>query len=157
MSREKVFAFGVKAGLIPPVLSVAEFVVRTQAIVMGVYGIVTDGGPIGDGGTRTNLGFELTYEIRPGRERRSSPYITASSDYYHAAKDSHGFFETSHALYTTAGYIWKASVVEFYLGGGLVFLLADELPPPNCTAFCFRFDSPPVLPTAELGLRLAFF
>lgn len=153
--RDRKLAVGIKAGIIPPVFLVAEVVVRPHPhLATGLYGIVTRSGP-GTGGTRTSIGAEITYEVRdPGV---STPYITASFDYYHAATDANGNFETMHTLYFTGGYLLKGRFVEGYFGGGILLVLFDELRP--CSGFCLGTGpTPPFLfPTLELGLRFALF
>jgi hypothetical protein len=146
-------AIGVKLGFIPPIFTVAELVVRPGPhLALGIFGIVTPPVGIGDGGTRTSVGGELIYEFNEGL--RGTPYLSFAYGYYHAARDANGFYETSHTVYPTAGYNWKFRHVEFYCGGGLLFLLVDETPP--CTGICLNSDPPPVLPTTELGLRFGF-
>lgn len=152
--EESLFAFGAKVGLIPPILAVAELVVRpVPKIALGLFGMHTGGAGIGNGGPRTTLGGEIVYELREGR--RGTPYFSLAYAYYHANTDANGFYETSHVAYLTGGYIVKGRYAELYFGGGLVFFLVDDTPP--CTGFCvLQSDPPPVFPTLELGLRFAF-
>jgi hypothetical protein len=146
-------AVGVKLGIIPPIFTVAELVVRPAPhLALGIFGIVTPAVGIGNGGTRTSVGGELIYEVNEGR--RGGAYLSLAYGYYHAALDASGFYETSHTLYATGGYVWKFQYVEVYCGGGFLILMMNETPP--CTGFCIDGDPPPVLPTTELGLRFGF-
>lgn len=151
---ERRLALGLKVGLIPPVLATGEVLLRpVPHLALGVFGIVTGGG-IGKGGTRVTLGGEAIYEFEVAR--RSSAYVSGSYAYYHAAREPNGDFETSQMLYATAGYTWKWSRVDVYLGGGLLVLLSDKTPP--CRDWgCLDFiDLPFLLPTVEAGVRYAF-
>ncbi|HEY4183644.1 MAG TPA: hypothetical protein VGP07_01185 [Polyangia bacterium] len=152
-SREHLLAVGLKAGLLPPILTVVEVVTRPRPkLALGLFGMYTSGVGLGNGAGRTSLGGELGIEFRGGR--RNTPYVSFAYDYYHASPDANGGWETSQTAYLTAGYLWKARSVELYVGGGLFILLADDLPP--CTGLCLNRNTSPLLPTLELGVRFAF-
>jgi hypothetical protein len=151
--REHLLAVGVKAGIIPPILTVVEVVTRPRPkLTLGLYGMYTSSTGLGNGAARISLGGEAIVEFREGR--RNTPYLSFAYDYYHASPDAHGNWETSQVAYVTAGYVVKSSSVELYFGGGLLILLSDDLPP--CTGFCLESAPPPLFPTLELGLRFAF-
>lgn len=151
--REHLLAVGVKAGIIPPILTVVELVTRPcPKLALGVYGMYTQSSGLGNGAGRISLGGEAIVEFREGR--RNTPYLSFAYDYYHASPDANGNWETSQVAYVTAGYVVKSSSVELYFGGGLLIVLSDDLPP--CTGFCLNLDPSPLLPTLELGVRFAF-
>jgi hypothetical protein len=151
---EHKLAVGVKLGVIPPIFTVPELVVRPAPhLALGVFGIYTSGAGFGQGAARTSIGGEAIYEFREGRQ--ATGYFSVSYDYYHAAPNGSGFYETSQSGYLTGGIMAKGRFLDLYAGGGLIFLLSDEKPP--CTEFCISIVStPPVLPTIELGARVAF-
>jgi hypothetical protein len=151
--REHLLAIGVKAGILPPILAVVEVVARPRPkLTLGVFGMYTSGVGLGSGSARTSVGGEVAFEFREGR--RNTPYVSLAYDYYHASPDAFGNWEISQTGYLTAGYLWKSARVELYLGGGLLIVLADDLPP--CTGFCVNSQVSPLLPTLELGVRFAF-
>jgi hypothetical protein len=151
--REHLLAVGVKAGIIPPILTVVEVVTRPRPkLALGLYGMYTSNAGLGNGAARISLGGEAVVEFREGR--RNTPYLSFAYDYYHASPDANGNWETSQVAYVTAGYVVKSSSVELYFGGGLLFFLSDDLPP--CTGFCIDNSPPLVFPTLELGARFAF-
>jgi hypothetical protein len=151
---EHKLAIGVKVGLIPPILTAAELLVRPAPhLAVGAFGMATSGVGIGAGGARTSVGGELIYEVREGRQ--GTGYFSIAYDYYHAAPNAAGFYETTSLLFLTTGMAAKGRFVDAYAGIGLVILLSDEKPP--CTDFCVSAGPHlPVLPTLELGARFAF-
>ena len=148
---DRKLAIGVRAGIIPPILTAAEIVVRPRAkLALGLFGMYTTGAGIGNGGTRTSIGGHITYEFRVGR--RETPYFSFAYDYYHASPDTNGFWETTQLAYLTGGYIGKWDWLEFFFGGGIVVEVAEDKPP---CQICVNVG-PGVLPTLELGVRFAF-
>jgi hypothetical protein len=151
--RDHLLAVGAKAGIVPPILAVAEVIARpTPKLAAGVFGMYTSGSGLGNGAARISLGAELVVEFRQGRQ--NTPYLSFAYDYYHASPDANRNWETSQTAYVTAGYVLKSSRVEFYFGGGLIFFLSDEVSP--CSGFCLNSSPPPLFPTLELGVRFAF-
>lgn len=151
---EQKIAIGAKAGLIPPVFSVVEVVVRpAPKLALGAFGLWLPAGVgPGNGGAKTALGGEVVYEFHDGRVH--TPYLSGAYAYYHASTDANGNWETTQVAYLTAGYLWKWRSVELYFGGGLIIILSDETQP--CTSICIDIGLPPALPTLELGVRFAF-
>jgi hypothetical protein len=144
-------ALGMKAGFIPPVFATPEFLVHIPHLALGVFGILTDGGP-GGGGLRSTLGFELGFERAPTTV--STPYLWAAYFHYDAAPDANGFYEKSDVLMLTAGYEWKWKHFEVQLGAGALFILKDETPP--CREFICINITIPVLPAVDFGARYRF-
>jgi hypothetical protein len=49
------------------------------------------------------------------------------------------------------GWLRRLTYADFFIGGGLIALLAEDRPPCNG---CIEFDPPPpILPTFDLGFR----
>jgi hypothetical protein len=149
--RDRLIALGAKAAVIPPVFVVGEVIVRPiEHLAFGVYGMATGRTGFHEA-PQVSVGGELTYEFNRGRI--NTPYFTGSYGYYHASPDPNGNFETSETIYALGGYIWKWRFVESYVGGGFLVILSDVTRP--CSAFCVD-NATPVLPTVDIGLRVAF-
>ncbi len=135
-------AIGIKTGLIPPVLATPELVVHGPHFLLGAFGIVTS--------DQLTLGGELGCEFAP--PGKNTFYLLGS--YFHYSRNgTSGFYERSDAMTLTSGYEWKGRHVELQLGGGALFILADDVSP--CT-FCFKGLLPTVLPTFDLAVRYRF-
>ena len=140
-------ALGIKTGLIPPVLAAPELVVHADHALLGFFGM-----GLGGDTRQTTLGGELGYEF--AGFGLSTPYLLGSFFHYDSTTHATGDYERSDVLTATAGYEWKGNHMELQLGGGLLFLLRDEVPP--CTGFgCIRITMP-VMPTFDLALRYRF-
>ncbi|HEY0462840.1 MAG TPA: hypothetical protein VGC79_01465 [Polyangiaceae bacterium] len=141
---ERLLAAGVRVGLIPPVFTVAELLVRPAPhVALGVFGMALH--------ERLSIGGELMVELAAPGE--SSLYAQAAYLYYSNTSEH---WQRSQLLYITAGYTWKFALgVELQLGAGALFVLSDETKP--CTeGFCLNFETPKVLPTIDLAVRYGF-
>jgi hypothetical protein len=139
-------AFGVRLGFVPPVLAVAEVLVRpVPHLALGIFGMALD--------HRSSAGAEVMMETAaPGA---STPYGQLAYLYY---RDQGQRPERSQLLYATGGYTWKTAHGEVQLGGGLLFFVSDELAPcPAGTFICIGNVLPPVLPTLDLAFRFGAF
>jgi len=144
-------ALGVKTGFIPPVFAAPELVVHTPHVLLGVFGILTGGGP-GGGASRQTVGGELGLELNAPDQ--STPYLLGTWFHYNAAPDPSGFYERIEAVTLTGGYEWRWSRLELQLGLGALFVLKDETPP--CSGWvCVKMDSG-VAPAFDLAARYRF-
>jgi hypothetical protein len=140
-------ALGIKTGVIPPALAAPELVVHAEHALLGLFGMA-----LGGDTSRTTLGGELGYEFT--EFGLSTPYLLGALFHYDSTTHATGAYERSDMFTLTGGYEWKGRHVELQLGGGVLFLLHDELPP--CTGWgCIRITIP-VLPTFDLALRYRF-
>jgi len=148
--RNLTVAAGIKAGFIPPIFATAELVLHAPHVLLGAFGIYTNGG-MGNGGSRHTLGAELGFELNgPGQ---STPYLLGSWFRYETAPDGSGSFERMEAATVTGGCELKGKHAEVQLGLGALFLLKDET---HCTGwFCLGMH-PAILPALELGARYRF-
>jgi len=100
--REHLLAVGVRAGFIPPVFVVGEFLVRpVPHIAVGLFGLAIP--------ANYTLGGELTVELwAPGC---STPYVKAELARYWETGD---YWHRYTLGYVTAGYLWKleSGVIE---------------------------------------------
>ncbi|HET9754279.1 MAG TPA: hypothetical protein VFP52_15005, partial [Myxococcales bacterium] len=85
----------------------------------------------------------------------STPYLQLA---YLRYSDRGPRAERSEVAYATAGYVWKSGIGEAQVGGGVLFILSEELPPcaPG-TFICLGRIGPPVLPTLDVAFRFALF
>lgn len=142
-AREPLVGVGVRFGFLPPILTVAEAVVRPMPhVALAAFGMAVR--------QRFTLGGSIAFEAaEPGCD---TPYLQLAYAFYSASGSS---WERSEVGYVTAGYLWKStSGLDLQLGGGALFVLADERPP--CTGYCFEFKVPPILPTLELSGHFRF-
>jgi hypothetical protein len=142
---------GVKVGVIPPVFGALEFVVRpADHLVVGVFGIATPFAAFGHVYRALSIAPELLYEFSVGR--RSTWFVEMSYLFYDAHGDN-GFFEDSESAVLTAGYEWKWSALDLQAGGGLQYLVLDDVPP--CTGVCHHLEVR-IVPDLEIAARYSF-
>jgi len=146
---------GMRGGVLLPVLTLPEITfglgngaMTGPQVTFSVVGAVLPGDwALGNGGTRTTLGGFLNFETRDA----SGWYLSLGYAYYHAAPDGNGFWETDQTGYATFGWLRRGENADFFVGGGLVAILSEEH---ACTGWCFDIvDTPPVLPTFDVGFR----
>jgi hypothetical protein len=140
-------ALGVRFGILPPVLTVAEVLARpVPHLALGLFGMAVE--------RQSSGGGEVMVETAsPGA---STPYIELAYLYF---SDTGQREERSQILYATAGYTWKRRHGEAQLGAGVLYFLSDELGScPAGTFICFNHAiGPPVLPTLDLAFRFSPF
>ena len=145
---------GLRAGVLLPALTLPEVTFGLvngaptgPQVTLSLVGVVlpADWG-FGNGGTRTTVGGFLNFETRDA----SGMYVSLGYAYYHAAPDGNGFWETDQTGYATFGYLRRGENTDFFIGGGIIAILSEET---ACTGFCIDLDTPPVLPTFDVGLR----
>jgi hypothetical protein len=142
-AREPLVGVGVRLGFLPPILTVVEAVVRpVPHVALAAFGMVVP--------RRFTLGGAVAFEM--AEAGRATPYLQLAYAFYSASGSS---WERSHVAYVTGGYLWKfTSGLDLQVGGGALFVLADELPP--CTGFCIELKVPPILPTLDLAGHFRF-
>lgn len=139
-------AVGVRGGIVPPALFVVELLARPLPhLALGAFGMALS--------DKSSLGGEVMVETEaPGA---STPYLQLAYLHY---SDKGPRQERSDVAYATAGYIWKSARGEAQLGGGLLFILSEELAPCDPGTFiCIGRIGPPVLPTVDLAFRFGLF
>ncbi|WP_242344133.1 hypothetical protein [Anaeromyxobacter terrae] len=150
-------SIGVKCGVIPPILTAPELLVRIgSGLAFGLFGIYTTI----DGEAQTLVAPEVLLELREGR--RSTPYLEAAYLLYSETSKGGGADKMDYFA-LTAGYEWKWSSVELQLGGGIQFLTREEKAPCESQpgewfGGCgLDLETPSVLPAIDLALRYRFW